>query len=250
MRRVLALLRRARIGTAVLALAVALAAALAVLPARWLLRLAPSDLPLAIVDASGTLWHGSAWIALGSPEARRMLTEPVQWRWRGLSVELSHPWLRGPIILAPRWNGLSVSGQQALLPAAALAGLGTPWNTVAPGGQLELRWQAFSTTGPPPRGTLAEASWRGASSALSPLAPMGDYRLRVEGAGRGARILLSTDKGVLRLDGQGEWTGRRLTFNGRARAADDATDTQRAALSGLLNAIGPLRDGGHAFGTG
>lgn len=242
-------LRKLRIGTVLLAAVVAIAAALAVLPARWLLWLMPSDAPITVVDAGGTLWDGSAWIALGSPQSRRMLTEPVQWRWNGRSIEVRHPWLRGPVRLTPGLRGMSVSAQQATLPAAVLAGLGMPWNTLAPGGQLDVQWRAFDT-GSVSQGTLADVYWRNASSALSSITPIGDYRLRAEGAGRNVKLTLSTDKGALQLTGQGEWNGRTLNFRGQARASDNASDAQQAALIGLLTAIGPERDGAHTFGTG
>jgi len=243
------ILRKLRLGTALLALIVALIAALAVLPARWLLWLTPSDGLLSVVDASGTLWSGSAWIALGSPQSRRMLTEPVQWHWNGLSIDVRHPYLRGPLKLAAGLGGLSVSAQQATLPAAVLAGLGAPWNTLSPGGQLDLQWRAFSA-GTIAQGTLADIYWRNANSALAPLAPIGDYHLRADGSNGNIKLTLSTDKGVLALTGQGEWNGKRLSFQGQATTADNATQAQRAALVGLLTAIGPNRGGGHVFGTG
>ncbi|SAI39572.1 general secretion pathway protein N [Bordetella ansorpii] len=243
------LLRKFRIGTVVLAVAVALAAALTVLPARWLLWLMPSDAPITVVEASGTLWSGTAWIALGSPQSRRMLTEPVQWRWNGASVDVRHPYLRGPVKLSFGLGGVSVSAQQATLPAAVLAGMGTPWNTMSPGGQIDVQWRAF-TPGTLAQGTLADIYWRNASAAMAPIAPIGDYHVRLEGSGRNIKITLSTDKGALQLTGQGEWTGRRLNFQGRAKASDKASDTEQAALTGLLTAIGPERDDGHAFGTG
>ena len=44
----------------------ALLAALSALPARWLLA-APPDGIVSLADASGTVWNGSAWIALARP---------------------------------------------------------------------------------------------------------------------------------------------------------------------------------------
>ena len=66
-------------------------------------RVLPDDAPVALADASGTLWRGSAWIALGPPGARRMLPQPVQWQWRwsALALDVTHPWLQGPLRASP-----------------------------------------------------------------------------------------------------------------------------------------------------
>ena len=66
----------------------ALLAALSALPARWLLLAAPQGGIVSLADAGGTIWNGSAWIALGPPGARRMLPQAcngngigARWKW-------------------------------------------------------------------------------------------------------------------------------------------------------------------------
>ena len=75
------------------------------------------------------------------------------------------------------------------------------------------------------------------SSRLSTIAPMGSYRLTLEG-GATSRIALATLEGSLQLSGQGQWVGQRLRFDGEASAAPDRVE----ALSNLLNILG-RRDG-------
>lgn len=232
--------------------ACAATAALAVLPARWLLAVLPDQAPVTLADASGTLWRGSAWIALGPPGARRMLPQPLQWQWRwdALALEISHPWLQGPLRASPGWNGLSVPAQSLRAPASILAALGAPWNTIAPQGTLEISWQPLRLGATLPAGALAELRWRNASTALAPVAPVGTYLLRVQGGKSGATLALSTESGLLDVTGQGSASGRGgLKFQGQATYAGSAREAERAALDGLLSALGRRSGDVTTFGT-
>jgi len=234
---------------AMLALCCALLAALPVLPARWLMLALPDDAMAALVDADGTVWHGSALLALGPPGARHLLPEPVRWQWRAGALEVSHAWLRGPVRVQPGWSGVRVSGQNLRMPASVLAAFGAPLNTVAPTGQLELEWQAFSPGRLPASGPLATGRWTQAGSALSHVRPLGDYSLRISADNGTLRLAVGTDSGVLSVSGQGQFRKGRLRFGGIAAPADHASEAQRAALTGLLNALGPVSDGKSHFGT-
>lgn len=234
---------------AALALCCALLAALPVLPARWLMLALPDDAMAALADADGTVWRGSALLALGPPGARQLLPEPLHWQWRNGAVEISHAWLRGPVRVQPGWSGIAVSGQNLRLPASALTAFGAPLNTVAPAGQIEVEWKSFVLGRLPATGTLATGRWTQASSALSHVRPLGDYTLRISADNGTARLALSTDSGVLAVQGQGQLQRGRLRFSGTAEPAEQASDAQRAALIGLLNALGPVSDGKSHFGT-
>jgi general secretion pathway protein N len=240
---------RSLIAVALAAIIVMLIAAASVLPARWVLRLMPKDSILTVADADGTIWNGQAWIALGYPETRRMLADPVKWQWNGFSIELRHPWLRGPVTLSPGLGSMQISAQQAQLPAATLISLGAPWNTLVPSGNLELSWHTLSTRQPQGAGPLADLVWRNAGSAMSMVSPLGDYRLRLASTGKDITADLSTDKGALDLTGHGAWDGKRWNFQGLAKASTSASDAQTAQLSGLLNTIGPKQGNAHKFGT-
>lgn len=231
------------------ALVAGLLSALAVLPARWLIFATDADWPIAIVDATGTVWNGTALLAVGPPGARRTAPEPVSWHWGWGGVDVTHPWLLGPLRLTPTWHGISVSAQSLRAPADMLASLGAPFNTFAPAGQIELQWPAY-TPGSAAAGTLLDIHWRDAASALSSVHPLGDYRLLVTHSGKGgAALTLSTQSGMLQLQGSGTWDGHRLRMKGKAEPAPDAPDSTRAALSGLLSAVG-LRNGDQStFGT-
>lgn len=234
---------------ALLALCCALLAALPVLPARWLMLALPDDAMVALAGADGTVWHGSVQLALGPPGARRLLPEPVRWQWRNGALEISHAWLRGPVRVQPGWSGVTVSGQNLRLPAAVLGAFGAPLNTVAPAGQIEIEWQPFMPGQLPTTGTLATGRWTQASSALSHVRPLGDYRLRIGADDDALQLTLSTDTGVLSVNGQGKLQRGRLRFSGVAEPAGHASEAQRAALTGLLNALGPVSNGKSHFGT-
>jgi len=231
----------------------ALAGALTVLPANWLLGWLPASGPVALAAADGTIWRGSAWIALGPPGARRLLPQPVQWQWRWSPLDLvvTHPWLQGPLRLRPAWGGLGLSAQSLRAPASVLAGLGAPWNTLAPQGMLELRWQALEWGGRLPAGPLAELRWRDAATALAAVNPIGSYTLRVQGDGKsGVSLTLGTDAGLLDVSGQGSAGPQGLRFNGQATFAAKAGETERAALDGLLSMLGRRSADVVTFGTG
>src|SRR5690606_19379929 len=114
--------RKARLLWTSLLMAVALVAALWVLPARWVMAWIPESSPVVITDASGSLWSAQATVALGVGGLRRSLPDPLKWQLSfagGPKLVLSHPWLRGPLTLSPGWRGLRLSAQTLQLPASA-----------------------------------------------------------------------------------------------------------------------------------
>lgn len=236
------------------ALALALGA-----PARWLAAALAwgSGGMVQLGDAQGSLWNGSARLALtGGAGSRDRVALPgrVQWQlrpqWGGLHMQLRAdcctPGQPLALLLRPQWGGaqLAVADGQSVWPAAVLTGLGTPWNTVQPQGELGLSTQGLRATWAQARLQLqgsAEITARHMASRLSTLQPIGSYRARIEG-GDTVRLSLQTLEGKLLLSGSGQWVGQRLRFSGEARAAE-GLQTQ---LSNLLNIIGP-RQGDRAI---
>jgi general secretion pathway protein N len=140
--------------------------------------------------------------------------------------------------IRPRWGGgeIQVSDSQTQWPAALLAGLGTPWNTLQLDGTLLLETRGLSVESVEGRlsvGGRAELAAQRMSSRLSTLRPMGSYRMTLLG-GNTPTLTLETLEGSLNLSGQGQWVGSRLRFSGTASAAPDREE----ALSNLLNIIG------------
>lgn len=219
-------------------------------PAAWLASaVAQASAGQVLLAAPrGTLWTGSASLVLtggaGSTDAAA-LPGRVQWRvrpaWSGLHVLLDAACCttQPMVLVATAGFGsgrLSLANSESRWPAAVLAGLGTPWNTLQPEGQLHLRTEALSVEWIEGRvqvagGARLEA--RAISSRLSTLRPMGSYRITLTG-GTTSTLQLDTLEGSLQLSGSGRWVGSRLRFEGVATAAPE----REGALSNLLNIIG------------
>lgn len=230
-----------------------LLALLLFLPARWLAQgvQQASAGQLQLHDVRGTLWNGSAQLLLtggaGSQDTAA-LPGRVHWHLRpawagsaGLALQwsadccLQQPW---QWTVMPRWEGLQLaaSDSQSEWPAQLLAGLGTPWNTIAAQGQLALSTRALVLGWSAGRLQMAGSAQLDAlemSSRLSTLSPMGSYRLTVQG-GSVPALQLSTLSGELLLSGQGQWVGGRLRFTGEA----SATPQSQEVLANLLAIIG------------
>jgi len=226
-------------------------AAVAFAPAAWLADpiARATGGQLLLLQPRGTMWTGSAQLVLTGGSAsqdRAALPGRIGWQlrptWTGLDAQLQASCCTPqPVRVAvqPRWRGAQValSDSQSQWPAALLAGLGTPWNTLQPQGQLVLQTTGLTATWAAGRMALsgrAQLDARGVSTRLSTLRPMGSYRLTLQG-GEVPEIALGTLDGHLLLSGSGQWVGNRLRFAGEASAA---TPEREAALSNLLNIIG------------
>jgi general secretion pathway protein N len=230
-------------------------------PAGWLARSIASatDGRLLLTEARGTVWGGSAVLVLtGGPGSRDASALPGRLSWdlglHGLGLELrlrQACCLNGPVALRikPGFGRMQVElappppqagGVIAQWPAAWLAGMGTPWNTLQLGGVLKLTSPGLTLQSAQGRWHLsgqADLMVLGASSRLSTLDTLGSYRLSLTGeadASRPTLISLTTLEGPLQLNGNGQWTAGKVRFRGDARAAPGS----EAALNNLLNIIG------------
>lgn len=238
-------------------LAVAFAAALWVLPARWAMAWIPEASPIQIVDATGTMWNATATVAMGVGGLRRTLPEPLRWQLAfndGPHLVLQHPWMRGPLKLGVSWQGLRLSPQSLQLPASVLTTVHALFNTLDPGGEVVLTWpELFIRPGgrlaSPGDAGLLTAQWRNAGSSLSRVQPMGAYTLGLApGSSRNISLVLKTDAGPLQMDGAGTLTSSgRAQFDGKAWVDASASGDTTAALQGLLDALGPRAPDGHSI---
>lgn len=219
-------------------------------PAAWLAALVQqaSAGRVQLAEPRGTVWRGSAALVLtggaGSHD-RASLPGRLEWRlrpgWPALRARLQADCCMGQplrLALAPRWGGasLQLTDPGSRWPAALLAGLGTPWNTLQPEGQLDLSTPGLSVEWAAGRVSVTGSATlmvTGLSSRLSTLKPMGTYRIQLQG-GQPATVALATLEGRLQLSGNGRWVGSRLHFQGVASAAPE----HEAALANLLNIVG------------
>jgi general secretion pathway protein N len=219
-------------------------------PARWVARAVEQATRGHVVlsEPLGTVWNGSAQLLLtggaGSTDAVA-LPRRVRWTLRpGMTAAagtlLAECCMAQPLPLQLHWRiggaTLRLGDGSMRWPAALLAGLGTPWNTLQLDGDLQLSTRGLSVEWAERRLLLsgqADLVAQNMSSRLSTLRPMGSYRINLRG-GATPTLRLDTIDGSLRLSGSGQWVGRRLRFNGEATAAPE----REAALSNLLNIIG------------
>ena len=231
----------------VLGLVVAL---IAFAPSRWLAAwvAGASAGQVSLPDARGSIWSGSSQLALsggaGSQGATAMPGR-LNWQlgpaWRGFEMMAQAPCcMAQPLRISVRlgWGGavLVVQDHTSDWPAGLLAGLGTPWNTIAAQGNLTVASKGLSLEWAEGRFSMAGSLQIDAlemASRLSTVNPIGSYRLLLEG-GPTVRLKVQTLQGSLQLSGEGQWVGGRLRFDGVASAPVERQD----ALSNLLNIIG------------
>jgi general secretion pathway protein N len=140
--------------------------------------------------------------------------------------------------VTPIWRGIrvQVSDHTSRWPASWLVGLGAPWNTVQPEGQMQLQTTQLEWSQQAGQAQLkgqAELQMQQLSTRLSTLRPLGTYRIRLQG-GDTMALSLDTLEGSLQLIGSGQLLNGHVRFNGEASAAPDS----EAALSNLLNILG------------
>ena len=235
-------------------------------PAYWLTHAIEqaSGERVLLPDPQGTVWNGSAqWVLNEGPLSSAAATQAS-----GPNASTTLPtrvtWQIGPrfdfanlqplfnatvasvcctpqpvrIDASPLWRGvrIRVSDHTSQWPANWLVGLGAPWNTVQPEGQMQLQTTQLQWTrqaGVEQLQGQADLQLKQLATRLSTLRPLGSYRVHVQG-GETIALTLDTLEGSLQLKGSGEFKNGRMRFNGEASAAPDA----EAALSNLLNILG------------
>ncbi|MCC9598573.1 MULTISPECIES: type II secretion system protein N [Rubrivivax] len=227
------------------------AALVAFAPASWLAGAlaTASGQRLLLADARGSIWNGSAVAVLsGGPGSRDAAALPGRLHWTlrpagaGIALRARQACcIDGELALLvePGLGRLKISlpaGPVGRWPAAWLAGLGTPFNTLGLGGTVALASQGLVAESAAGRWRLAGGATlvlEDMSSRVSTLERLGSYRLALAG-GDVPQLTLATQQGPLLLSGDGQWSGRGLRFRGEAAAAPGA----EPVLNNLLNIIG------------
>ena len=166
-----------------------------------------SDGRLRLAAAQGTLWTGAGQLEIHAGGGRSGVAMNIAWRLlpgsllRGhlvCEVELDQSSRRFPVTIS--LARIELADADIILPAAVL-GLAVP--KLAPlrlTGDMRLHVARFAIGNGVAQGN-ATLQWRAAGSALTPVAPLGDYELRIDGEA----AVLRTLQGPLQLDGQGSW---------------------------------------------
>ncbi len=201
----------------------------------------------------GTVWTGSAQLSLGEGQVHhsaQVLPGRVAWSlkpiWAGMQIDIQAPCCTSRTVQVQatltNWSSwhLHIQDQTSTWPAAMLSGLGSPWNTLQPTGKLHLKTNGLQLHWLQGRVQFkgkAQMEVENLSSRLSPINPMGSYRLLLVESTQGdplPTLLLSTQQGPLMLSGQGQWAGTRLRFEGEASAQEG----YEASFQYLINLLG------------
>jgi general secretion pathway protein N len=228
---------------------------LAFLPASWMAPIveSQSDGRLTLGDAQGSLWRGSDFRgAAGGPRDPVTPLLPGRFSWTlspmvmlgQVDAEVANPAaLSQPIRINGSWKRWQVSAAAINLPAERLVALGAPLNTIQPSGQMQLSWNPLQLNR---AGPVLEVSGRmmldlqDLASRLSPVKPLGAYRVTLDWRGKQAQMQLNTERGPLLLSGEGVIADGRLQFSGKA----EAQAGQEERLANLLNLLGQRRSEG------
>lgn len=207
-----------------------------------------------LAETEGTIWRGSGRLVLvdvGAEEGERRSVAGVavpgriDWNLRRLPLLVGQvdatvrvDGMAQPVRIQGGYGEVRVGSGSLSLPSVELGRMGSPWNTLRPSGALGLRWESL-TLRPGGLEGRAQIELRDASSAMTPVRPLGSYRVDVVGAGGQAELSIQTLAGPLRLEGKGNFNARGgLRFTAEATA--DAVERPR--LQSFLGLIG-RRDG-------
>lgn len=239
-------------------LAGTLAVAITVLffcPAAWMAPIIEQQTGgrFTLGDAQGSIWRGSAFIG-AAPSGFDPVTPllPGRFAWRlsptvligvlDASLENADVLLQ-PVQITGSWSQWQVSPAHMRLSAERLAALGAPLNTILPTGEMQLSWSVLQLARRERRVDLTgsvQLDLNDIGSRLSPIKPLGAYRLKMEWQGQAAQLDLASLEGPLLLTGKGGLDAGRLHFSGRAQAAPG----QEERLANLLNLLGQRRRDG------
>ncbi len=180
----------------------------------------PSNGKIRLVEAQGTVWYGAGLLEIRDMNGRVGVAKPVSWR--------ALPWslIRGHLVFdvlvdqSPKsfpvtisLSRIKIENANISLPAVVL-GLAVP--QVAPlglGGQVTLHVSEVTLQSNSMLGN-ATVKWISATSALTQVAPFGDYELIIDSDenGNAPRAVLRTLRGPLQMDGKNASTpnGQRM----------------------------------------
>jgi len=225
-------------------------------PAAWLGQLLEKQTQgrLALGDAQGTIWNGSAFIG-GAPNKSDPVTPllPGRFSWHlspmvllgQVDLTLENPSaLSQAIHVTGTWSQWQVSPSTILLPAERLSALGAPLNTVQLTGQMRLSWTPLQLVRQGIKlgiNGVMHLDMHEIASRLSAIKPLGAYSLTLNWQDQKADLTLKTVKGPMLLSGTGNLIDGRLQFSGTA----EAEKGQEERLAVLLNLLGQRRREGN-----
>ena len=249
----------------VLGVLVVCAIMLASAPANWVARYVASrsEGRILLADARGTVWRGDAVLAFAEREGvdaapgsssaapSTALALPGRINWvaqmpHGLALGLlvTHDGvLQQPLRVrfGVGVGEMDVAAGVATLPASLLRLVGAPLNTLRPEGRLAVQWDALEIGSGKPLIAAGTVRVGELAVAISPVRPLGDYRIAWKVDQRGLTWRLETERGPLQLEGVGtmpQHAGANVRASVQARVAADASPQTVVRLKPLLDSMG------------
>lgn len=214
----------------------------------------------------GTIWQGSAALAFSEPNATEggcrdpiSVTERFHWSTScklfslTCKTDIQFAALEQPQSILWGLSKIQIASNEIKLPANILEGLGNPWSTLRPRGELGARWTDIQLGGFDGLGAILGGANSPSSgviriiisnltSPISPVKPLGGYEISANIADTGMNWTLSTTSGPLLLKGQGEFSSngssgagnKGMHFSGEANASPESKES----LIGLLSLLG------------
>jgi general secretion pathway protein N len=170
---------------------------------------------LRLVAVTGTLWSGQGMIEMLDSAGRNVTATPVTWslkpasllsgqlrvdlqvgqsgpafplRWSRSGLAIEHAEIRLPAMILGLWQ-----------PQLAVLGLTGEMQLIVSGLSIDHRLDQQQAHG------QLTLRLRDAGSSFTPVFPLGDYEVRLDGKGGEVGIQLQTLKGPLQIDGHGAW---------------------------------------------
>lgn len=165
-----------------------------------------------LADTRGTLWSGAGQFEIRNADGQMEFSNSLAWRLRSgtllralLAYEIAPGPGSRPFPVMIHWSRIELADVDVSVPATVL---GLVFPRLAPfqlTGNMQLRIPRLVIRSGMLQGS-ATLEWRTAGSALAPISPLGNYAIRLEGAGSEIRATLDTLQGPLQLSGHGTWT--------------------------------------------
>ena len=198
-------------------------------PADWLAwGLSRTTKGIVRIDQpSGSIWSGAGKLTVYYPQTTPNDFGQAQWSinpfWLvtgqlQIHVESATKDAKMQGTLRIGRNHVLFSDLSLSLPAERVGVLYSPLALANPQGQFSLRARELNITASAVEGG-AEFLWQNAGSSLSPVNPLGEYKLEMTGQNKTANLKLTTVRGDLDLTGQGKWLileNGLIQFNGTA----------------------------------
>ena len=218
----------------------------------WALARASNN-AITLQAVTGTVWGGSGELVFSRGPANSLSLGRGQWSlspWRlvigriGVSVDFTSA---RTVFKADGVVGLrtaTLRDVEIRFPASLVPTVFPPAALAGPSGDVRIAAKEVTLARSDMAGEVV-AVWQQAGTTVSNVNPLGDYRVIATGQGDAFSIALSTDRGDLRLSGQGKWSlaTRRFEMKGSAMP----TEGSKAALDPLLRLFG--RDQGDGSRT-